>query len=162
MSRQIHKQVYTPIGKYLQQERERAGVTRNQVEVALGYISSTNSLRGTALCYRWEEGSALPTKEAYERLRTFLNNGHTNEYLRQDYEELRQDYEELRRPFSSRPGISLRMSGRLLPCNPSRENIPARSPSRYSHRWCAPLHGQETRCWIVAPGVGVRWKPPSG
>jgi len=89
----LHKKVYAPIGGYIKSERERAGYTRNDVEVALGYVSSTDPTRGTALCYRWEEGSSLPTKEAYEKMRDFLNGG------RKDYEYLRKDYEDLRRPF---------------------------------------------------------------
>lgn len=97
----LHKNVYAPIGRYIQLERERAGLTRNDVEVALGYVSSDDPMRGTALCYRWEEGSSLPTKEAYERLRVYLNvhgNGR-GEYLRREYEDLRREYEDLRRPF---------------------------------------------------------------
>lgn len=98
-ARALHKDVYAPIGRYIQQERERAGFTRNDVEVGLGFVSSSDPTRGTALCYRWEEGSSLPTKETYDRLRAVLN-ASGGEYLRRDYEELRRDYEELRRPFA--------------------------------------------------------------
>lgn len=97
----LHKDVYAPLGRYIQTERERAGLTRNEVEVALGHVSTAEPTRGTALCYRWEEGSSLPTKEAYERLRALLNERGRKpaEYLRRDYEYLRRDYEDLRRPF---------------------------------------------------------------
>lgn len=95
----LHKKVYAPIGRYIQTERERAGFTRNEVEVGLGYVSTSDPTRGTALCCRWEEGSSLPTKEAYERLQVLLNS-RGGEYLRKEYEELRKEYEELRRPFS--------------------------------------------------------------
>lgn len=97
----LHKVVYAPLGRYLQAERERAGVTRDAVDVALGYVRSKDPTRGTELCRRWEEGSSLPTKDTYSRLRDYLNsrNGH-HDFLRKDYEDLRKDYEDLRRPFT--------------------------------------------------------------
>src|SRR5690606_1135341 len=69
----LHKRVFSPLGRYIQQERERAGLTRNDVEVALGFTATGDPTRGTALCYRWEEGSSLPTAETYQRLRDVLN-----------------------------------------------------------------------------------------
>jgi len=96
----LHKQVFSPLGRYIQQERERAGLTRNDVEVALGFTSTNDPTRGTALCYRWEEGSSLPTAETYERLREVLNRSGNDDYLRREYEDLRREYEDLRRPFS--------------------------------------------------------------
>jgi site-specific DNA-methyltransferase (adenine-specific) len=98
--RECHKMRRSVFASYLQAERERAGYTRSQVEVALGYVSTKDPTRGTALCYRWEEGSAMPSRDAYEKMRAFLNSGlSTAEYLRRDYEELRRDYEELRRDY---------------------------------------------------------------
>jgi adenine-specific DNA-methyltransferase len=98
-SKALHKDVYAPLGRYIQTERERAGLTRNEVEVALGFISSSDPTRGTALCYRWEEGSCLPTKETYERIRAVLNCQGSGEYLRREYEDLRREYEDLRREY---------------------------------------------------------------
>jgi adenine-specific DNA-methyltransferase len=92
----LHKQVFAPLGRYIQTERERAGLTRSELEVALGYISKSDPTRGTALAYRWEEGSSLPTREAYEKMRGVLGDG----YLRREYEDLRREYEDLRRPFN--------------------------------------------------------------
>jgi adenine-specific DNA-methyltransferase len=91
--------VFAPLGRYIQTERERAGITRSDLEVALGYVSTSDPTRGTALAYRWEEGSSLPTKEAYEKMRVVLN-GTGGEYLRREYEDLRREYEDLRRPFA--------------------------------------------------------------
>lgn len=99
-SKALHKDVYAPIGRYIQLERERAGLTRNDIEVGLGFVSSSDPTRGTALCYRWEEGSSLPTKEAYQKLRKLLNSDNGNKFLRREYEDLRREYEDLRRPFS--------------------------------------------------------------
>lgn len=98
----LHKQVFAPLGRYIQTERERAGWTRSDLEVALGYTMSSDPSRGTALCYRWEEGSSLPTAETYERMRTVLN-GEGGDYLRREYEDLRREYEDLRRPFKLNP-----------------------------------------------------------
>ena len=95
----LHKQVFAPLGRYIQSERERAGWSRSDLEVALGYASTSDPTRGTALCYRWEEGSSLPTPETYQRMRDLLN-GHGGEYLRREYEDLRREYEDLRRPFT--------------------------------------------------------------
>jgi adenine-specific DNA-methyltransferase len=97
----LHKKVFAPLGRYIQEERERAGLTRNDVEVALGYTSTGDPTRGTALCYRWEEGSSLPTKETYERLRAVLNE-RGGDYLRREYDDLRREYDDLRRPFKVR------------------------------------------------------------
>jgi adenine-specific DNA-methyltransferase len=97
-ARALHKEVFAPLGRYIQTERERAGWT-SDLEVALGYASKSDPTRGTALCYRWEEGSSLPTREAYERMRGVLN-GDGDDYLRREYEDLRREYEDLRRPFA--------------------------------------------------------------
>ena len=104
----LHKSVFAPLGRYIQEERERAGMTRNDVEVALGFVSSGDPTRGTALCYRWEEGSSLPTKETYERLRDVLNASGGDflrreyDFLRREYDDLRREYDDLRRPFTVR------------------------------------------------------------
>ena len=95
----LHKEVFAPLGRYIQTERERAGWTRSQLEVALGYVSKSDPTRGTALCYRWEEGASLPTAETYERMRSALNRD-GGDYLRREYEDLRREYEDLRRPFT--------------------------------------------------------------
>lgn len=95
----LHKDVYAPIGRYIQTERERSGMSRNDVEVALGFVSTRDPTKGTALCYRWEEGSSLPTEETYNKLRIALNSK-GGEYLSRQYEDLRAEYEDLRRPFS--------------------------------------------------------------
>ena len=88
----LHKQVFAPLGRYIQTERERAGMTRSELEVALGYISKSDPTRGTALCCRWEEGSSLPTREAYYRMRDILNERGQADYLRREYEDLRRPF----------------------------------------------------------------------
>ena len=79
------------MGRYLQTEWERAGMKAGQVGKALGYDS--------ALPIRWAEGSSLPARDAYQRLRDLLNR-QGGEYLRREYEDLRREYEDLRRPFA--------------------------------------------------------------
>mgnify|MGYP000911748603 FL=1 len=95
----LHRRTFAPLGRYLQQEWERAGWKAGAVGKALGYDS--------ALPVRWAEGSSLPTAEAYQRLRDLLN-GTTGgdylrreyDYLRREYDYLRREYEDLRRPFA--------------------------------------------------------------
>ena len=88
----LHREVFAPIGRYLQTEWERAGWKAGKVGVALG--------RDSALPTRWAEGSSLPNPFDYQKLRELLNGGPSGEYLRREYEELRREYEELRRPFN--------------------------------------------------------------
>jgi len=86
----LHREVFAPIGRYMQSEWERAGWKAGKLGVALGYDS--------ALPTRWAEGSSLPTRDAYERMRSVLNS-EGSDYLRREYEDLRREYEDLRRPF---------------------------------------------------------------
>jgi adenine-specific DNA-methyltransferase len=99
----LRRRVYAPLGDYFRHARERAGLSRNDVEVALGFVSSSDPTRGTALYTRWEEGSALPTRAAYSRLQALVGEEHaprSYEHLRQWFDEdLRREYEDLRRPF---------------------------------------------------------------
>jgi len=90
MAKALHREVFAPIGRYMQTEWERAGWKSGKLGVALGYDS--------ALPTRWAEGSSLPSKEAYERARSLLNRD-GNEYLRREYEDLRREYEDLRREY---------------------------------------------------------------
>lgn len=84
----LHRKVFAPIGRYLQMEWERAGWKSGKLGITLGFDS--------ALPTRWAEGSSLPTRDAYERLRNLLGGA----YLRREYEDLRREYEDLRRPFN--------------------------------------------------------------
>ena len=121
MERALHKDVFAPLGRYIQTERERAGWSRSDLEVALGYVSTSDPTRGTALCYRWEEGSSLPTGEAYQRLRDVLGDG----YLRREYEDLRREYEDLRRPFT----ITNRAHSTDVWTFPTVDNYPGKHPA---------------------------------
>lgn len=106
MAKALHREVFAPIGRYIQTERIKAGWSTNDLEVALGYEERKRPGVGTRLCGRWEEGSAIPTKKAYEEMQALLNAGGggylTREYedLRREYEDLRRKYEDLRRPFN--------------------------------------------------------------
>lgn len=63
------------IGDYLRAERVRAGLTTNDIEVALGYVEKNNPARGTRLYYRWEMHQSLPSEVDYGRLRDVLGCG---------------------------------------------------------------------------------------
>ena len=89
----LHREVFAPIGRYLQTEWERAGWKSSAVGKAIG--------RDSALPTRWAEGSSLPSEEDYIKVRRLLNQGEgQGEYLRREYEYLRREYEDLRRPFT--------------------------------------------------------------
>lgn len=89
----LHREVFAPIGRYLQTEWERAGWKSSAVGKAIG--------RDSALPTRWAEGSSLPSEEDYIKVRRLLNQGEgQGEYLRREYEDLRREYEDLRRPFT--------------------------------------------------------------
>ena len=85
--------VFEPLRSYLDGERERAGVTQEQVNAA--WQMWKNSPKG-GMASHWFSDSqwALPTAENYEWLRgVFAGMNHGGEYLRREYEDLR-------RPFS--------------------------------------------------------------
>ena len=94
----LHREVFAPIGRYLQSEWERAGWKSGQLGKAIG--------RSSALPTRWAEGSSLPSAMDYQKVRDLLNVNGTEylcreyEDLRREYEDLRREYEDLRRPFS--------------------------------------------------------------
>ena len=89
-SQALHKEVFAPIGRYLQTEWERAGWKAGRLGTALG--------RDSALPTRWAEGSSLPNPEDFEKMRALLNQA-PGEYLRREYEDLRREYEDLRREY---------------------------------------------------------------
>ena len=96
----LRKEVFAPLGRYIQTERELAGWSSNDVDVELGYVRTKNPQRGTELCRRWEEGSSLPSAGDYMRLRDALNKM-GGDYLRREYEDLLREYEDLRRTFNA-------------------------------------------------------------
>src|SRR5699024_6940377 len=90
VSKALHREVFAPIGRYLQSEWERAGWKSGQLGKAIG--------RDSALPTRWAEGSSLPSAMDYQKVRDLLNVNGT-EYLRREYEDLRREYEDLRREY---------------------------------------------------------------
>lgn len=85
---------FAPFGDYIKAERERHDISRSDFEVTLGYVSKNDPKRGTALCYRWEEGSSIPSAEAYAKMgATFPGS------FRRDYADLVAEFEGTRRPF---------------------------------------------------------------
>jgi adenine-specific DNA-methyltransferase len=85
--------VFEPLRQYLLQERDRAGITNRQVDECLGTSGMAGHYFGAS---QW----ALPTEDAYAKLRILFNDGPGREHLRREYEDLRREYEDLRRPFN--------------------------------------------------------------
>jgi len=93
--------VFEPLRAYLDDERERAGISFEQVRQIV------ECAPGSGLPSHWFTRSqwALPTEDNYLKLRAGFNalgNG-SGEYLRREYEDLRREYEDLRRPFNATP-----------------------------------------------------------
>jgi|GEM_PF-261945 len=115
--------VFEPIRAYLDGERKRAGIKREDCNAACGFarIPGGMASRHYFSSSQW----CLPTEEHYKALQELFNSNQSgrpippyeqfheaprtrfepipkpdvNEYLRADYEYLRADYEDLRRPF---------------------------------------------------------------
>lgn len=60
-------------GNYLSSEIEKSKYNYNDIDVFLGYVRSKNKNRGTELCRRWCEGSSIPKKEDYEKIKKLLD-----------------------------------------------------------------------------------------
>jgi site-specific DNA-methyltransferase (adenine-specific) len=85
--------VFEPLRQYLLQERDKAVITNRQVDECLGTSGMAGHYFGAS---QW----ALPTEDAYDKMRQLFNSGPNIKYLRREYEDLRREYEDLRRPFS--------------------------------------------------------------
>jgi len=86
--RALHKDVYAPVGRFMQQRRLAAGLMRGDVDAAC-----SPSRKPTGLCYRWEEGACLPTVEQFVGFLRLCGDDRIEEALRQDYEALRRPFE---------------------------------------------------------------------
>lgn len=96
--------VFKSLLDYLEGERLRAGVSKEDINEALGF----RRMGGMAGRHYFSQSQwQLPTAEHYQKMReclTRLNHGgeylkRDYEYLKRDYEDLKRDYEDLRRPF---------------------------------------------------------------
>lgn len=88
------------IRHYIRSEigRAKGCVILKDINEALG--TATNGGGVASACLSLDKAEpAMLTKEMYNKLRLWLNNGKEYEYLRKEYEELRKEYEEQRRFF---------------------------------------------------------------
>lgn len=91
--------VAAPIGAYLRAERERAGVSRSEIQAL--FLSANGKMTGALS--NWEIGYNMPTRDQYEAIRKRLGGGALDrdyEFLRREYEDLRAEFEDTRRPFN--------------------------------------------------------------
>jgi len=94
------------IRAYLNAERERAGVSKLDCNVACGFSPTAGGMasRHYFSASQWQ----LPTREHYLALRDLFNargNG-SGPYLRREYEYLRREYEDLRYVFNPAKGVT--------------------------------------------------------
>lgn len=93
--------VFEPLRDYLDGERRRAGISKEDCNVACGFSPTPGGMASRH--YFSQSQWWLPTKEHYEALQRLFNGTGGNEYLRREYEDLRCEYEDLRRPFNASP-----------------------------------------------------------
>lgn len=89
--------VFEPLRAYLDGERKRAGIGKDECNEACGFSRSAGGMASRHYFSRSQW--CLPTEKHYEALRELFNRS-GGEYLRREYEDLRREYEELRRPFA--------------------------------------------------------------
>ena len=89
--------VFEPLRAYLDGERERAGVSKGDINEALGF----RRMGGMAGRHYFSQSQwCLPTDEHYHKMRNCLSRlNHGGAYLQRPYEELRTEYEELRTEY---------------------------------------------------------------
>ena len=93
--------VFEPLRAYLERERKRAGMTRDECNAACGVRSVAGGH------YFSRSQWILPTQAHYEALYRAFNDKNTPpRFLLRSYEELRSQYEELRRPFQVTPDVA--------------------------------------------------------
>ena len=85
--------VFEPLRAYLDSEREKAGLSFGEVNLACGFRE-----KGGMAGRHWFSVSqfGMPTKKSYLRIQE------TTGFFKREYEELRREYEELRRPFNNK------------------------------------------------------------
>jgi site-specific DNA-methyltransferase (adenine-specific) len=89
-----------PIALSIAKQRSSvSGMRSTDVDIALGYVRTKDSTRGTELCRRWEEGSSIPSKTDYVRAFVAMGSDQSAAQLGVQYETLLEQYETLRRPF---------------------------------------------------------------
>jgi site-specific DNA-methyltransferase (adenine-specific) len=88
-----------PTREYIRGEiiRARGKIVLKEINNVLGTADSGGGVASAVLSLD-KANPVMITKEHYETLRTWLNNGEY-EYLRQEYEDLRQEYEDLRQEY---------------------------------------------------------------
>jgi adenine-specific DNA-methyltransferase len=89
--------VFKPLLDYIEGERLRAGVSKEDINEALG----CRRMGGMAGRHYFSMSQwCLPTAEHYQKMRECLSQlNHGGEYLKRDYEYLKRDYEDLKRDY---------------------------------------------------------------
>ena len=80
--------------------RAKGKIVLKEVNEALGTATNGGGVASACLSLDKAEPTMF-TKEMYQKLQVWLNNGKEYEYLRKEYEYLRKEYEELRRTFNN-------------------------------------------------------------
>ena len=87
-------QVFAPIREYLASERDRRGLTNQEIDAALGCNGMAGHWFGAS---QW----SLPSRERYQQLRDLFNAPNVGDYLRTEYDYLRTEYDNLRTEYDN-------------------------------------------------------------
>jgi site-specific DNA-methyltransferase (adenine-specific) len=89
--------IFEPIRAYLDGERKRAGIKKEDCNAACGFakISGGMASRHYFSSSQWW----LPTEEHYKALQRQFNSNGSDEYLKREYEDLKREYEDLKREY---------------------------------------------------------------
>jgi len=88
--------IFEPLRAYLDTERTRAGVGKDECNQACGFSLSAGGMASRHYFSRSQW--CLPTQEHYEAMRGLFNRA-GGDFLRREYEDLRREYEDLRREY---------------------------------------------------------------
>jgi len=92
--------IFEPLQEYLDNERMKAGVRKEDINEALGFRRAGGMAgRHYFSKSQWQ----LPTKEHYYEMRNCLNSKNNGRYLEREFEDLRSEFENLRYIFNN-PG----------------------------------------------------------
>jgi adenine-specific DNA-methyltransferase len=97
---ELHGFVFEPLRAYLDSERKRAGIGKDECNEACGFSRTAGGMASRH--YFSQSQWCLPTEEHYAAMQLLFNascNGSGPQYLRSEYEDLRREYEDLRREY---------------------------------------------------------------
>jgi len=137
--------------------RAKGKLILKEVNRALGTATNGGGVASACLSIDKSE-PAMFTREMYQKLQRWLNEGKEYEYLRKEYEDLRKEYEDLRRPFDNITKSTEVLKFRFDPSEFDHETVKPESITRTLILTCSrkndlvviPFAGSGTECAMAA------------